>query len=983
MKNFKHTTSRAHQARTPLRNLLLGGASVLAVAVLIGPALAQETGQIETVVVTARRAALESAQKMKENSDQIVDAVVADQAGKLPDSSVTEVLARVPGVTIGRFAAVNDPDHFSIEGSGVAVRGLTQVTSLLNGRTAFSANGGRGLLWEDVPPELMQAVQVYKSSTPDQIEGGVGGSVDLRTHMPFDYDAEAFNGSVSENYGDFVKKGTPSGSALYTNRWQTRIGEVGLLVDVAYSNISSRYDTMQMEPYYLKTLWDGATAFVPGGFDWRTSGFARKRVGAYEALEWKPTANLTIYQTAFQSYYNQLSTGLGAYNASGSSQNLNTGSHYVLGADHRMVEADQLIYTGWRPMPCPTGVTYCSIASTDTGLSKGNNRTTDLTEGFQWDATDRLFVTGAFQYVHSTSATWNMDIFPDALVPSFGFDLSGGGLPVITVPNVTILSTPADYWWNAAMDHVEKHSGIQLAWNADAKYVVSDTGFLRAVKFGVRYADLTESDDVAGYSWNGLTPYWNYPNLKYLNNAVAGDTMLETFPNFFRGKATLPGSMMFASLPLTSLFDMSLYHQRYGGTGDTTGPVQYLPQNLTVSSTKTKAAYLMAEFGTEVGGMPLNGNIGVRVVNNDNSSAGYIVQSSQSITLHGTVYAFGGGYVPYIGGRHYTKFLPAFNIQLMPRDDIHLRFAASQTLTNPSFLQLRAGGSSSLTLCPGGGNTFDPTGACLNPGQQLVTGSSGDPTLKPQLSTNVDLSFEWYGQNQSAAHIAVFYKSISNYLEYGTFTSLLPVHLPDGTTPTLPYLITNYYNSASAATIKGFETGVTKFFDFLPDPLDGLGVDANFTYIDSASPGDQSCQLFPASTTPVAGAPCGSFQPIHGLPVEQLSKYNYNLTAMYEKGPWSVRVAYNWRSKYLLVASGANGTGTLPVFSAPYGQMDFGASFKLDDHVTFGVDGQNVLASISKTLMGITNDPTYGNQQYNRNWYVSDRRLIGSIKFSF
>ena len=179
MENFGHATSHAHQARTPLRNLLLGGASALAVAVLIGPALAQDAGQIETVVVTGRREALESAQKIKENSDQIVDAIVADQAGKLPDNSVTEVLARVPGVTIGRFMS-GDPDHYFIEGSGVAVRGLSQIASTLNGRSSFSASGGRALLWEDVAPELMAAVSVYKSSTADQIEGGIGGSVDLR-----------------------------------------------------------------------------------------------------------------------------------------------------------------------------------------------------------------------------------------------------------------------------------------------------------------------------------------------------------------------------------------------------------------------------------------------------------------------------------------------------------------------------------------------------------------------------------------------------------------------------------------------------------------------------------------------------------------------------------------------------------------------------------------------------------------------------------
>jgi iron complex outermembrane recepter protein len=193
-----------------LQRVLLGSASIVAIVATVAPVFAQDTGAMETVVVTGRRAAIESAAKIKENADQIVDAVVADDAGKLPDNSITEVLQRVSGVSITHFGAPNDPDHPSVEGSGVAVRGMTQVNSTLNGREAFSANGGRALLWEDVPPELMAAVNVFKSSTADQLEGGVGGSVDLRTHMPFDFDGFTARGSVGVNYGDFVKQGRPT-----------------------------------------------------------------------------------------------------------------------------------------------------------------------------------------------------------------------------------------------------------------------------------------------------------------------------------------------------------------------------------------------------------------------------------------------------------------------------------------------------------------------------------------------------------------------------------------------------------------------------------------------------------------------------------------------------------------------------------------------------------------------------------------------------
>src|ERR1700712_111915 len=143
--------------------------------------------EVTTVVVTGQRAALQSAQKIKQNSDEVVDSIVADDIGKLPDRSVTEVLQRIVGVTVGHLISTGDPEHYSVEGSGVNIRGLTWVRAELNGRDAFSANGGRSLNFEDVTPELMAGVDVYQNPSAEQIEGGIGGLVNLRTAMPFDY----------------------------------------------------------------------------------------------------------------------------------------------------------------------------------------------------------------------------------------------------------------------------------------------------------------------------------------------------------------------------------------------------------------------------------------------------------------------------------------------------------------------------------------------------------------------------------------------------------------------------------------------------------------------------------------------------------------------------------------------------------------------------------------------------------------------------
>src|SRR5690606_4791761 len=188
---------------------------------------AASDANIQEVVVTGMRESLENAQEIKRQADIFVDSVTAEDIGALPDRSVPEALQRIPGVSINRFAAGNDPDHFSAEGSGVVVRGLNAVRSELNGRDTFSANNGRFLSFADVPPELLGAVDVYKNQSADLIEGGLAGTVNLRTVVPFDKNGRVFAASAEGNYGDFAEEWSPTGSVLFSNRWETGGGELG------------------------------------------------------------------------------------------------------------------------------------------------------------------------------------------------------------------------------------------------------------------------------------------------------------------------------------------------------------------------------------------------------------------------------------------------------------------------------------------------------------------------------------------------------------------------------------------------------------------------------------------------------------------------------------------------------------------------------------------------------------------------------------
>ena len=165
---------------------------------------------------------LANAQNIKRNSDTVVDAITAQDIGALPDRSVTEALQRVPGVSINRFAGSNDPDHFSVEGSGVVIRGLNFVRSEFNGRDAFSAGvGGQSLNFADVPSELLGSVIVAKNATADMIEGGLAGTVNLNTRKPFDNKGFHIAFDAEGNYGDMEKKWSPTGSLLISDTWDT------------------------------------------------------------------------------------------------------------------------------------------------------------------------------------------------------------------------------------------------------------------------------------------------------------------------------------------------------------------------------------------------------------------------------------------------------------------------------------------------------------------------------------------------------------------------------------------------------------------------------------------------------------------------------------------------------------------------------------------------------------------------------------------
>ncbi len=173
--------------------LALAGATLCASLAAQAQTTAPAASPVEAIVVKGQRASLEKAQDIKRNAEQVVDSIVADDIGKLPDANVAEALQRITGVQVSRNRG---------EGDRVQVRGLQQNQTLLNGRVIFSAGKGRGLSFQDVPSELLAGADVYKTPTVDLVEGGIGGVIDLRTRRPLDFPGLKVAGTLKGTHAE-------------------------------------------------------------------------------------------------------------------------------------------------------------------------------------------------------------------------------------------------------------------------------------------------------------------------------------------------------------------------------------------------------------------------------------------------------------------------------------------------------------------------------------------------------------------------------------------------------------------------------------------------------------------------------------------------------------------------------------------------------------------------------------------------------------
>src|SRR5882757_1880377 len=295
-----------------------------------GPPKDSSEPPLQEVVIVGVRIAIATSQEVKKLAPTFVDSISATDIGAFPDKSVSDALQHVPGISVNRLQSNDDSTHPSGEPTNILIRGLTQVRTELNGRDSFSADSGRGLNFNDVSPELLNRADAYKNQTADMIEGGIAGTVDLRTRLPFDREGPVAVFSAQGDYGDRSKKVTPAFSALLSDSFNTDIGKFGILGDYARSHVKTRTESVIMDKidtycsagYGTATLAtvnsDGSIpctanpfggtgwAFAPDGVRYSQVDYDRTRIGSTVAAQYEnnPGSLVATVQYTDSSYHN-------------------------------------------------------------------------------------------------------------------------------------------------------------------------------------------------------------------------------------------------------------------------------------------------------------------------------------------------------------------------------------------------------------------------------------------------------------------------------------------------------------------------------------------------------------------------------------------------------------------------------------------------------------------------------------------------------
>jgi TonB-dependent receptor len=753
-----------------------------------GTPLAEDSG--DAIVVTGLRNSLRRATDIKRAAPNIVDSIVADDIGKLPDQNIAEAIQRIPGVTISRDNG---------EGQFITVRGLGPAfsTALYNGRVLATENQGREFSFDILPAELINRVDVSKTPTAAQFEGGIASTVDMYTARPFDFGKTRAVLSAQGNYDKQRGKVSPQVSGLFSTTFaDDTFGVLG-----AFSYINRKIEGRRIftdgweANQNLDLNDDGRNEFtgvsLPTYVEYGVNSTARKRMSGLLTLQWRPSDTL---QLTVDGLYSKLDV------------NDDNKVFFVFGGPGDItaatVDGNNSIasYTGIASGPVITNQVRPRLAKTQ---QIGGN--------LEWKPTEGLSGFVDVSWSRATDDTGGNQAWFESNLSRVGyspstaqFSISPNGLP--TYSNLGNFNDTS----NAKLGYVT-YEGVSVddeifQVNTQAKYESSD-GFLRGVSVGLNYSDRTKgrestkTPDALQSVFGGIP----VPQNLFGDPADARNFLgIDMFPNGFPAYAAADvAAYLLTDAAINQTRDPAATRAALTANGGTLDAV-LVPSNSGTANEKTISAFAQASIGGDFGDRSWSGNIGLRWTRTKVTSTGF-GQEILSITQPGP------GLDPVVNlspaqaleeRGSYSEFLPSANFKIDVVNDVIFQAAVARTLTRATL--------SDLLLI----RNINP-----RPRERAIT--DGNPGLLPLIGWNYDAALTWYIDQSSYISVAGFQKDLKNLTESVT-TNIQVLGLDFRRTRP---------ENVGDDRIRGVEFSGQYTFTGLPAPFDGLGVQANVSLV--------------------------------------------------------------------------------------------------------------------------------------------------------
>jgi iron complex outermembrane receptor protein len=833
--------------RTPVATAVafaLAGIALPLQAQQAEPSKKPEADQLEQVVVTGIRASLETAANIKRNASAVVDAVSAEDVGKLPDSDVGQALGRIPGISVGRAFG---------QGASVSIRGTDpQMTyTTLNGQSVASTGWydqldiDRSFNYSLLPAEMIGGMEVYKSSQANLTEGGIGGTVIVKTRKPLDLKANTIFGSVRYGTGT-VSDPEKELSGLYS--WRNEGRTFGVLVAAGVSKGDYIRNGVESDSRWNSDV--APTAFIQ----------ERKRTAFNVALQARPVDGLELGLNLLKMKLDANSSNSSDYlmhdqncdqrNTAVKSDFNPNGMclHSTTTAANPLAHKFFQVWARGASMDSDSVVAdaHYKLGSAKFDLVVGTTKAkggTDATTNYQTAAFDGA--AGPFK-----RPNWQGTIDANGkqiqINPTSDQSWGVGALPAQMSPET---------WATSAGPNKDKEKFGQLDATLDL-----DWGVISAFKTGVRMADHT-------FEKRSYRPIWN----STITAAPTG--------SLFDGSVdvaswSIPRPNINAKLDNTRKSIGSWVEDR-SGYGEL--------------KEKNRSLYGMFEFDTQ----GVRGNFGLRYISTKVTGTGYAIAGNSP--TEGWASNAGFAKTKATVEKTYNDVLPSLNIAFDLRKDLVLRASASQAITRPNFA-----------------NMFPVTLSGFNDDRRdNETWTYGDIGLKPMKSAQADLGLEYYYGKGNMMSATYFVKDISNFV-VSRVKQNQQMGLVDPLTGKDNWTVQNFEN-AGGATIRGLELQVNHGFS------NGFGVSGNYTFTEGKAPGSSYLDELNIFT--------------------QSSKHNVNLVGYYETSAYFGRLAYNWRSKYM-IREGAYWYGNR--MHDAYGTLDLSLGWNITKNLKLSFEAINL-----------------------------------------